>query len=234
MSQKGTVRDTSIFTPLVSMNYGFYVPAGDFADRFGPNSAIGASGNFKLASQWNFGIEYAFHFSNIVREDSILDGLKTSEGYILNSSGSPANVPIYQRGHTVSLNIGRLFPIFGPNPNSGLMIRFGLGYWQHKIRIETNQDVIPQLTKELKKGYDRLSSGLLLNQFIGYNHLSNSKLINFFIGIDINEGFLSSRRSYNIDQMRVNDDKRFDIQIGLKAGWILPIYRRSPEQFYRY
>lgn len=233
-SQGGTVRDSSIFAPMVSMNYGFYLPGGDLSDRFGPNSAIGVSANFKLKSQWILGFDYGFHFSNLIKENDILAELQTSEGYILNNNGDPANVVLFHRGHTAKLNFGRLLPVIGPNPNSGLVFILGLGFWSHKIRIDTNRDLVPQLSGDLKKGYDRLSSGLLINQFIGYYHLSNSKLVNFFIGIDLNQGINQGRRTYFIDDMQMGQKERFDMQFGLKTGWILPIYKRSPDQFYRY
>lgn len=235
LAQGGNVRDTTIFTPLVSLNFAGYLPAGDLVDRFGINASIGASANFKSKTNWLYGFEYGFHFSNQVEQDNILDGLKTDEGFILNSSGAPAVVSLFHRGHSFNVNFGRLFPVFGPNPNSGIAIRLGVGYWQHKIRIETNQENIPQLNAEMKKGYDRLSSGLLLHQFLGYYYLSNSKLVNFFAGFDFNQGLMSSRRTYAIDEMRdISDDKRFDIQMGIRVGWIAPIYKRSPNEFYRY
>jgi len=232
--QKGTVRDSSIFAPMVSMNYGAYIPGGELAKRFGLASGIGISANFKTASSWILGFDYTFQFSNRVKENDVLSNIQTSEGYVLNSNGDPANVILFKRGHLAKFNFGRMFPVIGPNPNSGITVLLGIGYWQHKMRIDTNSDFVPQLTTDLKKGYDRLTSGVVINQFIGYYHLSNSKLVNFFIGIDLNQGFLKGRRSYIIDQMTEGNEKRIDLQYGLKAGWILPIYKRSPEQFYRY
>ena len=231
---QGTLQDTAIFTPLIGINYSFYVPGGDMSERFGASHSIGASANFKLASQWLIGCEYGFHFGSAVRQDTILNGLMDSDGQIFNSAGQPTSILLQERGHSAMLNIGRLFPVIGPNPNSGLLVKFGFGYFQHKIRIETGQDNIPQLSKELKKGYDRLTGGFLFNQFIGYNHLSNSRIVNFYAGLDFYQGFTRSLRSYNIDERQADTEDRLDLMFGFKVGWLVPIHRKSPENIYYY
>ena len=102
---------------------------------------------------------------------------------------------------------------------------------QHKIRIE---GAAPQLMGEYKKGYDRLSNGLALGEFIGYVHLGKNHFINFFAGFEIIEAFTKNRRSFNIDTIEKDDTKRLDILSGFKFGWIIPLYRRNADEFYYY
>ena len=59
----------------------------------------------------------------------------------------------------------------------------------HKIRIENQDNLIPQLSKDYLKYYDRLTVGILLKQYIGYHHMSNNRLVNFTIGFECIEGF---------------------------------------------
>lgn len=110
----------------------------------------------------------------------------------------------------------------------------GAGLLQHKIRIETIGNTVPQLDKEYKKGYDRLSNGLSLHEMIGYYHFGNKHLINFYAGFEFIQAFTENRRSYNFDEMKKDETKRVDLLFGIRAGWMLPVYRRAPQKFYFY
>jgi hypothetical protein len=88
--------------------------------------------------------------------------------------------------------------------------------------------------KHILKGYDRLTNGLSLNQFIGYYHLSNNRLINFYIGAQGTEGITQSRREWNLDTQTHDTAKRLDMLFGLRAGWILNLYQRAPNDYYIY
>jgi hypothetical protein len=44
----------------------------------------------------------------------------------------------------------------------------------HRLKIETNEQVVPQIELDYKKGYDRLTMGVNFHQFIGYSFLANS------------------------------------------------------------
>lgn len=230
-SQGGNVSSESILAPVIGATYNFQVPGGDLSSRFGVNSAVGVMTDFKLKSQWILGAEYNFMFGNQLRETSILDNLLTSQDFVITQAGQNGQILLGERGHQILFNVGRLFPVIGPNKNSGLVFKFGVGYLQHKIHIEFNSDQIPQLTGDYMKGYDRLTSGLMLNQFFGYQNLSNSKLTNFFAGIQISEGFTKSRRSFNFDTMEADTQKRLDLLYSVRVGWILPVYKRAPKNY---
>ena len=110
----------------------------------------------------------------------------------------------------------------------------GIGFMQHKIRIENKDNDTPQLAGDLVKGYDRLSNGRMFNQFIGYMNLSNNHLVNFFAGLEVTEGFTRNRRSVNYDTGKHDGTKRLDMLYGLRFGWVLPLYSRAPEKVYYY
>jgi hypothetical protein len=46
------------------------------------------------------------------------------------------------------------------------------------------------------------------------------------------EGFTQSRRSYDYDLMKQDTKKRLDILYGGKVAWILPLYKKAPQEFY--
>jgi hypothetical protein len=83
---------------------------------------------------------------------------------------------------------------------------------------------VPQLTGNYKKGYDRLTNGLAINEFIGYQMLSTNKRVNFYFGFEFTQGFTQSRRDFDFDTRSADTQKRFDSLMGIRAGWILPFY----------
>ncbi|MGB3948515.1 MAG: hypothetical protein WBM13_11060 [Bacteroidia bacterium] len=229
-----SIKDSSIATPLVGISYGYYVPGGDLAKRFGHNSSLQLSVDYKTKKQWMFGVNGSYFFGKDIKETSIFDSIKNADGNIINRNGEFADIRLYERGITFSVTAGRLFALGKPNLNSGLVANVGVGFLQHKIRIETIGNNVPQLDKEYKKGYDRLTNGLLLSENIGYLYLSNNRLLNFYVGLEFMQGFTQSRRSYDYDLMKQDTQKRLDMFYGGKIAWILPLYKKAPQEFYIY
>ena len=137
----------------------------------------------------------------------------------------------FQRGFNFNLNLGRLFSQFGHNPNSGLVTKVGLGFFQHKIRHEDRDRVIPQLRDDYAKGYDRLTSGIGITEYIGYLYLSNRRLVNFTAGLEFTQAFTQGRRDHQFDTMEPYHEKRVELLWGVRVGWIFPVYKRAPEEF---
>ena len=226
------IKDSSIFAPIASISYAAQLPAGDLASRFGWNSNIGLNADFKLASNWVVGAGAQFFFGNQLKDTSMLVDIFTSDGNIINQNGALANVVAYERGWMFTANFGRLFPVFGPNPNSGVLFKMGVGYMQHKVRIDAEQDLVPQFVGDYRKLYDRFTSGIALNQFIGYMQMSNNRLANFYGGFDISQGFTKGRRARQAGAVTELNDSRLDIIYGIRFGWIVPIHKRAPREFY--
>ncbi len=232
VKSQASIRDSSIFITEVKMSYAVQLPGGDMAKRFGFNSGVGLFVNLKTQSNWMFGLEGTFFFGNKVKERSVLDPLRTPEGEIIDMNGEFADVLMLERGFTVTGTVGYLLPVWGPNPNSGILFKLGGGLMQHKIRLEANRNDVPQLKGDYKKGYDRLSNGFMLSQFVGYQYLSNRRLVNFFGGVEFFQGFTTGRRGFNYDQVAPDNTRRTDFLYGIRVGWILPIYARPPKEFY--
>jgi hypothetical protein len=123
-----------------------------------------------------------------------------------------------------------LFILSKANRNSGIVVMVGAGFLSHKININTAQNNAPTLTEDLKKGYDRLSMGFALTQFVGYHFQSRHRMVNFFVGVDVMEAFTKSTRGYNYDQMAYDNKKRTDIFLGFRFGWMIPIYLTTKDQ----
>jgi hypothetical protein len=229
---QSSLKDSSITHFMVSPGISFQIPGGDLKNRFGVNSAISLSFDYKMKNQFSIGMDGSFLFGNQIKETSILDGLRTSDGDIIDADGNIADILIFERGFTTSFHAGYLLTWKKPNPNSGIFFNAGIGFIQHKIRIEHNNNAIPSLEGDYLKGYDRLTNGILITEFIGYRYLSNKRLLNFFAGIECMQGFTKNRRDYNYDLMGPDNTKRMDLLSGVKIGWILPLYKQAPQEYY--
>jgi hypothetical protein len=230
------IKASSLNIPMFYAAYGLQFPGGDLADRFGVNSNIGGGFLWKTSKNWIFGADFNHLFGNELKNEAeYLQNLKTETGHIIDMGGTFANYNLFQRGYYITGKFGKLFQVWSPNPNSGFVITAGAGYMTHKIRIEVDQNTAPQLNGDYRKGYDRLTGGFVLSQFVGYVYLSNNRLLNFFGGVEFCQAWTKPYREVNFDT-RLPDEvsNRVDLLTGFKVGWIIPILPREPEKFYYY
>ncbi len=226
------VKDSLLYSPHISFTYAHQFPGGDLGQRFGPNSNVGAMFHIKDTKNRFWGFEATYLFSNNVTQPGLMQNLITSNNEIIANTGEIAEVLIQQRGWLITTNAGKLFPLRRSNPNSGILVKAGGGLMMHRIRLETQMHTVTQLEDEYLKGYDRLTYGFTLQQFVGYFHMSANRFANFFIGLESYQGFTRGRRSWNFDTQDVDDQPRFDLLVGLRAGWCIHIYKRTGRDFY--
>jgi hypothetical protein len=220
-----------IKVPYFNVSYAGQLPMGVYGDRFGANSSLGFIAGMKNKENFTFEIEGTFMFSQNVKED-VLIPLRNSSGFIVNINGQPAAILVQHRGFTETIMIGKLLPIIGPNENSGLHIKLGLGTMHHKIRIDNENSLVPELNKPKQYYYDRLTFGFLIKQYVGYYHLSTKRLRNFTAGLEFGQGFTRGMRDYQIDLMAPYRGYRLDYFVGARIGWTVPVYRRTNKDFY--
>ena len=189
---------------------------------------------YKTRRNWVYSVDGAFMFGNQIKETGLFNNLVDSKGNITDQNGDIATVRVLSRGFYVDVNVGKIFPVLSPNKNSGIFLNVGAGYTSHNYRIETNDHVVPQLELDYRKGYDRLTTGLNTQQFLGYAFMANQGIVNFYGGFFIQEAFTYNRRTIFFDQpdTPVPTDMRMDIQYGFKVAWLIPIYRRLPKEYY--
>ena len=114
------------------------------------------------------------------------------------------------------------------------MLLAGGGYLSHKISMYDVGKNIPQIHGNLMKGYDRLTGGVSINQFIGYMWMSQNKISNFYFGFELQEAFTKGLRGWQYDLMAKDDKQRLDLLYGFRFGWLLPLYKKAPKEFYYY
>lgn len=225
------VSDTCMNVPMISVNFSGQKPYGDLAKRFGENFAVGGSFLFKHRKTWIIGAEGAYFFGKNVKENVIAQ-MQTSESFIIDNEGFPADLRITERGFNAYIIVGKVFPKLGKNPNSGLVTNFGFGYLQHKIKLYDAAQKVAAVKGDLVKGYDRLSGGFAMQQFIGYMYLSNNRLVNVIAGFEFQQAFTKSYRGFNYDTGLADTQQRKDFLVGIRFSWILPLYRRVQDFYY--
>jgi hypothetical protein len=229
--------DSSIRTWGFSGHGGVQVPGGDLLYRYGNNAAAGASMWYKTKSNIVLSFNWDYLFGTKIRENGILDSIETSDGHVIDKEGKYADVRLFERGFTLNVTAGKIFhtsSFLTPNHNSGIYLALGAGMLQHKIRIIDNGSRSPQLQKQYLKGYDRLTSGFALNEFIGYWYMSKNQYVNIYFGLDLTQGFTMSRRSWDYDLMRADTEHRIDLLTGFKLGWAIPFYKRDTNTYHYY
>jgi hypothetical protein len=231
--QKGDVSTDKLRMSLFQIQGGFQIPYGDMGEIYGVNANVGFSYAYKSTDNILLGADFNFLFGNTVKdEDMLMQELRNSTGAIIGIEGEAVNFLVLERGFSGGFYVGKIFPIIGPNPNSGLMVRIGAQYLEHRTWIEARETEIPPIEGDYRKGYDRKRAGIALYQFIGYQNFSDNRLANFFVGFDFYQGFTTDYRSYNFDEMDFTDNDYFDVLIGFKVGWVLPVYRQEANKFY--
>ncbi len=227
------IKTKKINLHLISFAYSYQLPLGDLKNRFGANSAAGLGYAWKNKKNLYFGIQAYYLFGTNVKDD-VLSNISTNSGHIINKYGKHTSYVLSERGYWIGGKVGKVFNLFGPNKNSGIITYLGAGFLQHKIRIDLENNDAFQIMGDYKKGYDRLSNGLGFNQFVGYMYLSNRNAVNFYTGIEFYQAFTESRRDYDFYSMQKDNQNRTDILMSFKFAWIFTAYKKMADDYFMY
>ncbi len=224
--------------PQASPYFGFELstsidkPFADMAKRFGINNTLGLGLIKKTNKNIIYTINASLIFGRTINDDSVLHNVLTSENGIISNLGEVLNVGIFERGYHTGITVSKVFPINKKRIDNGIMASIGTGFIQHKIKYVDQDNQFPQLAKQYRKGYDRLTNGSYFETFVGYRYHSKNKLLNFYSGIDMLYAITKNRRDYTYDIILQENKTRNDILLGFKFGFIVPIYKKNVEEKY--
>ena len=90
---------------------------------------------FQLKNEKNFywGIDIAARGSD-VKEDNIIDIIVADSTDIIDVNGNTATVRFWERGAQTQFVFGKIFPVIGPNENSGFF-SWSLGFIYQKLGL---------------------------------------------------------------------------------------------------
>lgn len=217
---------------IFGVNAGMDLPGGDMAKRYGVNYRAGGQILYKTKSNWIFGPKFDYLFGPKIKEDSVLYGAKDRYNTYINNSGQRVQAQVVERGYLIGLQAGKIFNIVKHNSDNGIMALTTVGFMEHKVFIREKQSSVPNLLGDYRKGYDRLTNGLLLEQYVGYTHFANNNLFNFHFGLNFSAAFTQGRRDFLFDVMRPDNAKRVDLLFGVRGGIYIPVFRRKSEEYF--
>jgi hypothetical protein len=203
-------------------------------DRFGYNSLFGIHIMYKMKKNWLLGFEGNFLYGTTVRESYVLDNISISTGQFIGQNNNLISVRPQEMGFSFKLNAGKIFPFSEKYPDAGLMLLTGFGFLQHKISINVKESSLPQLNTTYRKGYDRMANGPVLSQFVGGVFMARRKFMSAYAGLQFDAAFTQGRRPFDFYSMQPMKDKRIDLFLGFKVGWIIPVFLQTSEKEFFY
>lgn len=220
-------------TLIIDVAYGMQTPLGDMAKIYRTNFNVNGRINYITRNHLILSVGGDFIFNDILRRDLVVN-LRESSGYIIDKQGALADVKQGLRGFYVNAGIGKFWNLSkSRRRRMGFECRVTGGYFQHWARIKVDGEDLVQLMGEYNKGYDRKSSGVAFQQYIGFRVMSANRLTNLFIGIDALEGITYNRRAWNYDERKADTSAKFDVLLGFRAGFSIPFpiynYRKETD-----
>ena len=215
---------------IINPHYSLQQSGLDLADDYGMSSGLGLDFMQITSNNFIWGVGTQFIFGSDIKDTTILDHLMDDRGNIFGNNGEISSITLYERGYHFSLKGGYFYPFI--NNTKGFIALGGLGFLQHKTRIQVETSNVPNLEDDYLKMYDGLSNGLSASLFVGWLQMNEKGKGNFYAGFDFTNGFTQNRRTYNYNVNGPITTPRNDLLIGLKLGWVIPISKRSNQEFY--
>lgn len=215
---------------IISVNGNFDLPGADMADRFGKSFRLGPALQYKTKSNFVFGLKFDFILGNQIREANYMANILDDNGFLININGSRERPGLFERGYAVGLQAGKIFSLSGRPSDNGLLLLTGAGFMQHRINIFDRDNTMNQIKPEYRKGYDRLSNGVYVEQYAGYTLFDKSGIFNINLGLNALVGFTQGRRDYQFDLMGPGNGKRLDLLLGARLGLSIALFKRKSEE----
>jgi len=233
LSFRGFSQEESFSSKIILFDYSYQTPITNMAIDFGHNSSIGLS-YLQNKNDFLLGIDANFMFGNNVKNDSMLQLISTENGFLINSSGELDEVLLYERGLNTHILFGKSFR-FEENYLTGIYIYGGIGYLQHKIRLESDRTFLPQIDDDYIKGYDKLTSGISTKICIDYMYFDKKNSVKYHIGVEFLNAFTTNKRPYHFSEMQETESGiMLDQLFSVKLGIVIPINRNNEEKFHYY
>ena len=238
LQEKISAVDSASLFVYTQFEFSYNIPLADLRKDFKNFLSVGTGINVKTKSNWIIGFTFNYQFEGKVRADVLEQEFKhlvpAGANYFISNDGTATNeISVDYRGLQFTLMAGKVFCFTPRFRNSGLVLKAGIGVLQHYMHITNPNNKVLSLNEEYRKGYDRLTLGFSLYQFIGYQHLTKKNLLCFYGGIEVVENWAKRQRAYDFSLMGKDNNRYFESYIGFKVGWIVPLYKHQPYRVFQ-
>lgn len=225
--------DSTVSMLWTGANFSYQLPVGKLAETFKGNFSLGTGLTYKTNKNWTWSANFNYMFAAKMKSDELsfykdlFGDVFNSNGDIIDGYGMATTVYFEGRYWTVNAGLGKIFPV-DRWKNSGIWIHANFGFFQSKIHINDPDNYVSQLNNPYRKIYDLRSSGFCMSQFIGYLFMRKTRVASFYAGVEFYETWTKPDRSYTFSEGETKDLKtQFSALIGLKVGWIIPLYEKK-------
>lgn len=225
-------KDQRITQPLIHFDFGASMFGGDHAGRTDIGMNLGGGFMVKSKENYIYDLDFTYYWSdNLNQPYSLFPNLVTSNGLVIDRFGTNGAISTSLRSFAFMAKFGKIFYSLKKNPNSGFFGTFGVGYQTSYFYINAQEDLVPQLSNDYAKGYDRLRGGVSLSQAIGFMHFDERNLLNYIIQFEVKENFAQPLREYDMGLGKKDTNSYKDLYFGLKVSWMFT-FKKKVKDFY--
>ena len=232
------IKKEQIPTWLFQVSYSYQIPGQDTKTLYKNNNSLGGSIIYKTPSNWVFSVNGNFISGNAVNisREELFGDILDNNGEIITGDGIYGSYALFERGAHFQAKVGKIFPVFSPNPNCGFFVTGGLGYLYNRIRTEFGSYASPPpaMAGDYPYGYDRMRGGFAWSGEVGYLFLSNSRVLNFSLSLEFTQAYTHPMREWDFNLMRKDTNSYIDQYFGIRAAVYIPTYKRKPAEYYYY
>jgi hypothetical protein len=219
---------------LIQVGLGTYQPMGAWGNTYAGGGILHLEPAYKTSKNWIWSLQMRALYGMRVKIDSSLLGfLTTEDNQILGLSGSYAEVRTEGRGTQLGVQLGKVVPM-GPTTaksanvrSSGLDLRLGAGWLQHRILFFNPSGGVPMVYAPYRYGLDRLHRGYYAQQSIGYLRQARNNEYGWSVALEFMQARLIPQRGYNYDTRLPDTQAKWDFSVGVRALYNLSILRAA-------
>ena len=229
--------DSACLFVVLTPNFTYNFVLADLKKEYGNHFGIGADVGVKMKNNWSIDFGFKYLFGGGVDTNMINNTFLhlLCDGYFISNNGIATNeIELEFRGVSFHFQGGKIIPVSKRFRNSGIWIKCGVGVTQHFMNIKNPENKVLSLTPEYRKGYDKLTLGFSLYQFVGYAYIQKKNMFCVYGGVEFFENFAKRQREFDFSLMKKDDSKLFEAMIGFKIGWIIPLYKHDPNAVFHY
>jgi hypothetical protein len=219
---------------LIAFDYTAQFPFGHVAQRFGFDNLFCAELLYKTQKNWLVGGNGGFIYGSNSKQNYVFSSIATNAGQFITQYNDLTDIRPEEHGFNVQFTFGKIVPLVEKFPDAGLLFMGGVGMISDRIAVSVKATELPQLSPEYRKGYDRMCMGPVASLFLGGTYMGRKKFLSGYLGFQADFSYTIDQRPYDFYSMGKLNDKGPDLFLGIKAGWIIPIFLQTSEKEFFY